>query len=238
MPDWQQLVSHRLAALALDEREKQEVIAELADHLQETYEAVRRAGLSESDAVGRALLQVNNWDHLQRRISEAKEYPMNARTSRLWLPSFVTLALSVVTLVGFAFLGLQPGPFGSRPGREVWWGHLISGNTGGLAFVNEYTVWLMALPFLGALGAYLSGRAGGRRRDILISGVFPALAWFAIVLVVFSFAASLGHGVTTLIAPVGPVGLLALLVLIPGACLLLGVLAYSAAAKRRTKAAI
>jgi hypothetical protein len=196
MPDWEKLVSARLAPLALDERERQEVITELAGHLEEIYEAFRRKGASHDDAIRRALLQVDNWNKLQREIyvARTKENAMNGRTSRLWVPSFVTLAASVFTLVAFGFLGLQPGPLGSRPHHEEWSSHLIGGITSGSHVVNEYTVWLMVLPFIGALGACLFMRAGGTLREIVISGVFPAVAWLTIVLVVLSFAASLGHG--------------------------------------------
>ena len=237
MPDWEKVVSHRLAQLALDERERQEVIAELAGHLEETYEGLRRTGSPEREAVHHTLSQVTDWSDLQRKIYRAKENTMNSRTRRLWLPSFVTLAASIITLVAFGFLGLQPGPLGSRPHHEEWSSHLIGGIKSGPHVVNEYTVWLMVLPFLGALGARLSRRAGGTLRDIIVSGVFPALAWLTIVLIILSFAASLGHDLKAVTAPVGPVGLISVLVLIPGACLLLGVLVYHAAGKRWTKAA-
>jgi len=239
MPDWEKLVSRQLAQLALEERERQEVIAELAGHLDETYEGLRREGLPEREAVYHALSEVTDWSDLQRKIycARAKENTMNPRTSRLWLPSLVTLTASFVALVAFGFLGLPPGPLGSRPHHEEWSSHIITGITSGRDTVNEYTVWLMVLPFVGALGARLSRRAGGTLRDTIISGVFPALAWLTIVLIVLSFAASLGHGVETLIAPVGPVGLIAVLVLIPGAGLLIGVLAYSAVTKWREKLA-
>jgi len=237
MPDWQKLVSDQLAHLALDGRERLEVITELAGHLEETYEALRRSGLPEREALHRALSQVTNWSDLWREIcrARAKENIMNPRTSRLWLPSFVTLAASIITLVAVGFLGLQPGPLGSRPHQEEWSSHLIGGITSGSHLVNEYTLWLLVLPPVGALGARLSSRAGGTLRDIIISGVFPALAWLTIVLIVLSFAASLEHGIESVIAPVGPVGLLAVLVLIPGAALLIGVLAYSAVTKWRQK---
>jgi len=240
MPDWQKVVREQLAGLNLGREEEDEVIAELAGHLEETYEALRRDGLPEREAVHRALSQVTNWSDLQRKIycARVKENTMNPRTSRLWLPSLVTLAASFITLVAFRFLGLPPGPLGSRPHHEEWSSHLIGGITGGPHFVNEYTVWLMVLPLVGALGARLSSRAGGTLRDVVISGVFPALAWLTIVLIVLAFAASLGHGVETLIAPVGPVGLIAVLVLIPGAGLLTGVLTYSAATKWRGKLAV
>jgi hypothetical protein len=239
MPDWEKLVSGRLALLALGEREKQEVITELAGHLEEIYEAFRQKGTAHDDAIRGALLQVDNWNKLQQEIyiARTKENVMNARTSRLWVPSFVTLAASVITLVAFGFLGLQPGPLGSRPHHGPLFSHLIGGITSGSHIVNEYTVWLMVLPLIGALGARLSRRAGGSLRDIIISGVFPALAWLTIVLVVLSFAVSLGHSLEAVIAPVGPVGLITVLVVIPGACLLLGVLVYHAAAKRWTKSA-
>jgi len=239
MPDWKKLVSRRLAQLALDERERQEVVGELAGHLEEIYEALRQKGASRDDAIRGALLQVDNWNKLRQDIyvARTKENAMNARTSRLWVPSFVTLAASIITLVAFGFLGLQPGPLGSQPHHEEWSSHLVGGITGGSHVVNEYTVWLMALPFLGALGARLSRGAGGTLRDIIISGVFPALAWLTIVVVILSFAVSLGHGLQAVTAPVGPVGLITVLVVIPGVCLLLGVLVYYAAAKRWTKSA-
>jgi hypothetical protein len=240
MPDWEELVSRRLAQLALGERERQEVIAELAGHLEETYEGLRRTNASHDDAIRCALQQVDNWNKLQREIyvARTKENAMNARTSRLWVPSFVTLAASVITLVVFGHLGLQPGPLGSRPHHEEWSSHLIGGITGGPHAVNEYTVWLMALPLIGAIGAGLSRRAGGTLREIIISGAFPALAWSTILLIILSFAASLGYGLLEVVtAPMGPAGLVTVLVMIPGACLLLGVLVYYGAAKRWTKSA-
>ena len=246
MPDWEKLVGKRLAHLALEEGERRDVIAELGGHLEEIYEALRQKGVSRDEAVRDTLLQVDNWDKLRKEIyvARTKEDLVNARTRRFWIPSLVTLAASIVTLIGFTFLGLGPGPLGLRPEHatggehEIWWGHLvggITGITGGPHAVNEYTAWLMVLPLIGAVGASLSRRAGGTLRDIIISGVFPALAWLTIVLVILSFAASLGRGLEVVIAPVGPVGLIFVLVLIPAACLLVGVLAYSAVAKRWTK---
>jgi hypothetical protein len=239
MPDWEKLVGDRLAQLALEKRERQEVVAELAGHLEEIYEGSRGKGASHDEAIRRALLQVDDWKKLRQEmyVARTKENAMNARTSRLWVPSFVTLAASVITLVAFGLLGLQPGPLGSRPHHEEWSSHLVGGITGGSHAVNEYTVWLMVLPLIGAFGARLSIRAGGTLREVIISGAFPALAWLTIVLIILSFAASLGHGLEAVTAPVGPVGLVTVLVVIPGACLLFGVLVYYGAAKRWTKSA-
>ena len=84
-PDWEKLVSNRLAELGLDERERQEVITELGGHLEEIYEGLRRIGASHDDAIRGTLLEVDNWKTLQREIyvARTKENAMNARTSRL-----------------------------------------------------------------------------------------------------------------------------------------------------------
>jgi hypothetical protein len=248
MSDWEKLVRRQLARLALDEREREEVIAELAGHLEEIYESLRRRGASDDEAIRGALSKVENWKNLAQEIyvARSREDIMNARTARFWLPSIVTLGLSVITLVCSALIGLKPGPFGSRlPHHDIWWAGLIGPADNGASAINEYTVWLMALPFIGALGAYLSSRAGGRLAEIVISAVFPALAWLTIVVIVLSFAATLGHGVVLgpvaadgrTIEPVGPVGVITLLVFVPAACLLLGVAGYQVAAKRLTKSA-
>ena len=111
MPDWQKVVRGQLAGLNLEREEEDEVIAELAGHLEETYEALRREGLTEREAIRRALSEVTNWNDLQREIycARAKENTMNPRTSRLWLPSLVTLAGSIITLVGLGFWGCNRG---------------------------------------------------------------------------------------------------------------------------------
>ena len=225
MPDWQKFVRELFAELALDEREKEDVVAEFAGHLEDTYEALRRQGLAEGDAVRRAFSQVRNWNDLQRKIRAAKDNPMNARTSRLWLPSLVTLTLSMVALAAVGFLGLRPGPLGShslRPHQEIY-------------IVSDYTVWLTALPFVGALGARLSRRAGGSLRDLIASGVSPALAWLTVVLIVLLVAVLREQDLQASTTPFGPLGIITVLALIPAACLLLGVLAYNRLTKMQGK---
>ena len=47
MRDWETIVGKELAGLALDARERRDVIAELAAHLEETFEELRKQGLPE-----------------------------------------------------------------------------------------------------------------------------------------------------------------------------------------------
>ena len=170
MPDWQEFVRRRLSGLALEAGEKDEVHEELAAHLEESYEALQKEGLPEKDATHRTLAQVANWRDLQRKISIARRrgHLMQKRMHQLWIPGFLTLTLSMVFL-----MWLQK--FGSRP-RIVWSGSIP---------ILFYVPWLLSLPFFGALGAYLSTRAGGSRGAALFSSAFPVLALTSAFLLMF-----------------------------------------------------
>ena len=85
---------------------------------------------------------------------------MQKRLHQLWIPGFLTLVLSVVFLATLQGLGFQA--------RAVSWS--------GPRTTLLYLPWLLSLPLLGALGAYLSSRAGGSRGTVLLASTFPALA--------------------------------------------------------------
>src|SRR5213080_2524183 len=101
MPDWRELVSKGLSDLKLGAGEKEEVHAELAEHLEETYKALRARGLPEQAATQQTLAQVADWQDLRRKIQIArtmKENIMNDRVRQLWLPGFITLVLTMCLL--------------------------------------------------------------------------------------------------------------------------------------------
>ncbi len=68
MPDWQALVRRQLNGLALEPQERGEVIEELASHLVETFEGLRRQGFTEEDAARQCMTEVKDWHDLRRRI--------------------------------------------------------------------------------------------------------------------------------------------------------------------------
>lgn len=158
MPDWQELVRLRLSGLALNAAEKEEVHAELAAHLEDSYEAFRTEGLQEHDAVQRTLARVTDWKEVQRKIAftRLREDAMTNRVTQLWLPGLLTFALS---------MGLEAlvQKFGPRP--------IVLDLDKGTPALMFYTAWLLMLPLAGALGAYLSKRAGGSVRMVLASSL-------------------------------------------------------------------
>ena len=178
MPDWQGLVRQRLAGLTLDPAEKEEVCKELTGHLEESYESLLKEGTPEHAALHRVFSLVTNWQDLQREIFIAKRSGdlMQKRLRQLWIPGFLTLILSMLVLAAFQKLGFQPRIARSNP------------NT-----IFFYVPWLLSLPFFGALGAYLSSRAGGTRRTVLFASVFPVLALTGAFLSMFPIGLLIGR---------------------------------------------
>src|SRR5580692_11301866 len=150
MRDWESHVRQQLGDLALGADERRAVVAELATHLEDTFEELRRQGLPEEVAAERALSQVRDWQSLRRKIQGArmKEDVMTDRVKQVWLPGFLTLFLSVLLLLAIQF----------------FWPKLLIVSTSGWRMTAPvavtYVPWLLSLLPIGAMGAYLAGRAG------------------------------------------------------------------------------
>jgi hypothetical protein len=208
MPDWQELVRQRLSSLELEPEERHEVIEELSGHLQDGFEECREQGLSEEAATRRVLSQVADWQNLRRRIQKArtKENIMTNRITQFWLPGILTFVLAE------GLLGLLQ-KFGPKPWIPAWSGHP--------PVALFYAPWLLALPFIGAVGAYLSHRAGGSQRAMIFSTLFPVLAMLSLFLIAFPVVLIINHDVNHIPAAAFVLILLGW-VLIPGAALLAG----------------
>jgi hypothetical protein len=161
-PDWNALVRGRLRPLELTSEETQEVVAELAAHLEDFYEEQIGKGLSQPEAQQRALNQIVRWNLLARKIQRAKhkEETMNTRTKHLWLPGLVSLAAAMGSLMILIQISLQPQLLGRSPLQVV------------------LLPWLALLPLCGGAGAYLSRRGGADRAACLIAGLFPTIVLF------------------------------------------------------------
>ena len=227
MRDWQKLVRDCLSRLELDAAEKEEVSAELAGHLEENYQSLLKDGLTEEIAARRALDQVGDWNDLRRKIESSRnqEAYMTKRVAQFWLPAFVTLLLSMVLLAVIQVYGPNP-----------WVTPMPGGRLRMSPVAVVYVAWLVLLPFVGALGAYLSKRAGGGPRAIFASILFPVFPYVAFFVIGLPIAIMLDdHIAHNIMIPAFFVGLTAW-VIFPSAALLAGGLACSvvrfSAAKR------
>jgi hypothetical protein len=162
MHDWKAVVKENLRTLRLEPEQRQEIISELAAHLEDLYEEYRAQGMSESMAFRLCLGQVAGGQRIARSIERAQGKLMNYRTKTLWLPGLATLAAASILLVILQQVSsLQP---------KIFW-------VEGEALAVDLR-WLMLLPICGAAGAYLSRRAGGKRFTCLVAGIFPAIIMF------------------------------------------------------------
>jgi hypothetical protein len=209
MSDWQELVRQRLSGLALGAEEKDEVHAELAAHLEESYESLRAKGLSEQAAMQQTLGQVADWQALRRRIQTArtKGNIMNDRVRQLWLPGMLTFTLSM------GLLALVQ-KFGPRP--------IVLDLDKGTPVLMFYTSWLLTLPFAGAMGALLSKRAGGSPKILAISSVFPVLPYGVVFLIAIPAGLLLSHNLAHHIVASAFITMMFGWVLVPGVALLSG----------------
>src|SRR5882757_2336984 len=161
LPDWNKMVHDHLGGLDLLAIERAEIVEELAGHLEEIFHDLRRQGLSEEDATRGCLLEVEDWREFSLRIEAArrKENLMNNRVTQLWLPGLLTFILSMGLLALTQIFGPKPWvvTFGHPPMAVV------------------YIPWLLALPLVGGIGAFLSRRAGGSWQAVISSTTFPVL---------------------------------------------------------------
>jgi hypothetical protein len=227
MLDWDALVRERLAGSSLEPQEPREVIAELAGHLEETFEQLRRQGFPEEAAVERALSQVKNWQSLRRKIqiARSKENIMTNRVRHLWVPGFLTLLLSMVLLMVIQFIGPKPLIVSVDGWRVI------------APVAVIYVPWLLSLLPIGAMGAYLAGRAGASQRAMFLSIVFPVLPYFVLFIIAFPVSVILDdHVAHNVMLTALLMGLIAW-VLVPGTALLAGGLPIQLLRSRRESSA-
>jgi hypothetical protein len=231
MPDWEALVGEGLADSSLASEERSEVIAELAGHLEETFEQLRRQGLSEEAAVERALSQVKNWQSLRWKIQQArlKENVMTDRVKQVWLPGFLTLFLSVMLLMVNEFIGIR---FGIEP-------LIVSAHGSGLKapLAVIYVPWLVSLLLIGAIGAYLALRAGASPRATLLSIMFPVLPHSIFFVIWIPVSLILGDRISHNTMPSALLMGLVGWVVLPGVALLAGGLPVQLLRSRRPASA-
>jgi hypothetical protein len=174
MPDWRGIVRDRITPLRVGEKRHEDIVAELADHLEDSCEDLVRQGKSESEAVQFALSTVADWDELRLGLqcAEQEEDIMNYRVKALWLPGVCTSVLSMVLLRWFQ--RMSPAP----PVIWVWHG----------TFLVLYWRWLLCLPLVGAFGAYWSRRTGGK----LVERVLAASLHILVLICVMALGFCIG----------------------------------------------
>jgi hypothetical protein len=166
MRDWKSLIEKRLGKSRLPKAQREEVVNELAAHLEDLADDENARGVRETESIAAIQYESTDWSNLARKIQRSKRdgHALNSRSRTFWLPAFVTL-----TAV------------------QIFWAMLISNFFYPLASplaVPRSVIFLAALPLFGAIGAYLSRRGGGNRIARIAAGIFPLLVILAVMSVI------------------------------------------------------
>lgn len=219
MRDWKPFVRERIDAMNLAPDQKEEIVSEVAAHFEDIYEAARSEGLTEADALERATTVEVDWRRLAAQIQRTKqqEATMNDRTRQLWLPGLASFWAAMIC--DLALGG------GALSGESLFYSH-----TKQLMFA----LLLVAQLCCGAVGAFLSRRAGGNRSARIAAALFPCgilLVTMFIVIAICAVGRATGLAfaaldMTILIRPV------LIVVLVPSIVMLLGALPFLSDTKR------
>jgi hypothetical protein len=182
--DWSQRLREQLAGMRLDADQQEEIIAELAGHLEDVYENFLEQGICAEKAEEQAWREVSNGRELSRRIRRAKqgEEEMNNRTKQIWMPGLVTAGLATLLLAILENSGVKPTVV-SAPAEIP---------------TIFYMPWLLSLPVFGFVGAHWSRRAGGGTGARIIAGIFTSLIFFALPFPLWPLALIVDHGTPTM----------------------------------------
>lgn len=208
MPDFERELRHRLGRLRLSPQAEEEVISELAGHLDDAYQNFMGQGIGAEEAANRAWSGFPNARGFVRRIERAKQGAdeMNNRILQLWLPALVT------SLIGTCLLEFMVEVLRMRP---------IVIAVAAQTSVTIYLPWLLALPVVGYLGAAISRRQGGTIRTGLVAAAFLALIYFALPWLFVPIAMLVDHSTP----PMVPfIWFLLNWAILPGLALLIGAL--------------
>jgi hypothetical protein len=208
MRDWRAFVTERLGSIRGDQAERQQIESELAQHLEEYYDDLRTQGVAEKLAFVQTCARVGDWKELRQEINSARqEGTMTDRVQQIWLPTLVTLVLAAVVLTILAVVDAHPVIF----------------DLGQLRGVMLYVPWLLLLPVVGAIGAYLSRRAQGTGWRVYVSGLSPALAWGVVLVLVAPFAFLVNPAVAPGLKVTSILAMVVSWVVVPGIALGIGI---------------
>jgi len=174
MHDWQKVIRERLAGTAMSRRGREHLVAELSNHLEDLHAELLVSGVAEPEASAKCLQQLNDVQQIAVVVIKSRiwEDAMNQRSRTLWLPGLVTLTLASVLLMVMQLFAF------SRP--RVYWVDGVNVEVG--------LFWLLSLVPCGALGAYMSWRAGGTRWNSILASLFPSITMLGVFCVVLPIA--------------------------------------------------
>ena len=215
MRDWSALVHHHLASVRVDDRRRREIGAELAAHLEDACDSALRSGRTEAEAIACAMDLVPDWRALAVAVDRStdEDTTMTRQAFTVLLPG-TTILLAAATGVSLVIYS-TPADRWLDPRWQV------HAPAAGLA--------LLFYLVLGAIGAAWSRYVGGSPGERLAAGVFPLVLHVAMAgpAVGADMLYALSRGGAGLHLDINIINMILVMLVAPGAALLLGVLPFT-----------
>ncbi len=213
--DWSAIVHRHLASVRVDDRRRREIGAELAAHLEDAYVAAVRGGCTEAEAVACAMERVPDWSALAVAVERS------ADEDSIMTRQAITVLLPGTTMLLAAATGMSLVVSSTPPDRWLdprWQVHALAA---GLTFL----FYLL----LGAIGAAWSRHVGGSPGERLAAGVFPLVLHVAMAgpAAGADMLYALSRGGAGLHLDINMINMILVMLVVPGAALLLGVLPFA-----------
>jgi hypothetical protein len=178
MPNSRERIKARLGKLELSPRREEEILRELAEHLEDQVTALEARGVARGEAEREAFNTVSDWSELRKEIllAETEETTMNYRAKVFWLPALCALTLSYGLLAIMQFIGPLP--------HFDW----LSPHMSMRPYFTFYVPWLISQPIVGAVAACVSRRAGGDILHQLLAALAPPIALLVLFLLILPFS--------------------------------------------------
>jgi hypothetical protein len=165
MPDWKQIVRENLRVLGVCSPELAE---EIADHLEDSYEAFLQEGLPAEVAFQRTVGQIEGRCKAWLALQLLQEDIMTGFTRKIALPGLLTFALAMVIAWALDMAHVRP--------QAIF---LANG-----LFLPIPIAWLCLLPLCGAAGALVSHRSGGSALQGIAASLFPSAIMGTVLLLI------------------------------------------------------
>lgn len=215
MRDWSALVHRHLASVRVDERRRLEISAELATHLEDAYDAALRSGCTETEAMAGAMEHVPDWSALAVAVQRSadEDSTMTRQATTVLLPGTTMMLAAAMGLA--SVVHATPADLWLDPRWPV---HALAA---GLA--------LLFYLLLGAIGAAWSRHLGGSPGERLAAGAFPLALHVAVIVlgVGGDMLQALSSGMAGRRLDVQFINMILVMLVVPGAALLLGVLPFA-----------
>ncbi len=204
MPDFASMVRERLSGTQLGDEVREDVVREIAGHMESSFEGALQRGMSPEAAKVLAVLGVQDWEKSGRAVRNAKEDLMNERLRRMWVPGVCVSVLNFAA-INVVMRTVRPSivPFhGTFLALSVWW-------------------WAIYVA-CGALGSGWCKRIGGTPRERLVVALFPAMMTAVLLTMAFVMAIFVDRQVMLSTKVIGITAFWIWAVMIPAVFLLIG----------------